>query len=156
MNVEIDVSTILIYTLFFFLLIKKGTRMMELALLLEKKVIMLKNDALRTFQIALASTASGHLQELLEGAFGYPESQASIERNKQLEEIQQQLPANRQDTEPVAVVEPTTESANPDTDPARNIGDITPQPGEELDKDIECPRLLNNVITLNPLKSYQI
>ena len=53
--------------------------MMELALLLEKKVIMLKNEALKTFQIALAGTASGHLQELLEGAFGYPESRASIE-----------------------------------------------------------------------------
>ena len=109
--------------------------MMELALLLEKKVIMLKNEALKTFQIALAGTASGHLQELLEGAFGYPESWASIEQSKQLEEIQQQLQANRQDTELVAVVEPTTESANPDTDPAPNIGDITPQPG----KDIECP-----------------
>ena len=64
---------------FFFLSLKKGTRMMELALLLEKKVIMLKNEALKTFQIALAGTASGHLQELLEGAFGYPESQASME-----------------------------------------------------------------------------
>ena len=53
--------------------------MMELALLLEKKVIMLKNEALKTFQKALGGTASGHLQELLEGAFGYPESWASIE-----------------------------------------------------------------------------
>ena len=68
--------------------------MMELALLLEKKVIMLKNEALKTFQIALAGTASGHLQELLEGAFRYPESRASIEWGKQLEEIQQQLQAN--------------------------------------------------------------
>ena len=39
----------------------------------------------------------------------------------------------------VASVEPITEPANPDTDLAPNIGDITPQPGEELDKDIECP-----------------
>ena len=60
---------------------------MELALLLEKKVIMLKNETLKTFQIALAGMASGHLQELLESAFGYPESQASTERGKQLEEI---------------------------------------------------------------------
>ena len=135
--------------------------MMELALLLEKKVIMLENEALKTFQIALAGTASGHLQELLEGAFRYPKSRASIEQNKQLEEIQQQLPANRQDTEPVAIVEPTTESANPDTDPAHNIGDITPQPGEELDKDIECPlptkqcrytKTTKELLDLKPLK----
>ena len=74
--------------------------MMELALLLEKKVIMLKNEALKTFQIALAGTASGHLQELLESAFGYPESWASMEWGKQLEEIQQQLQENCQDAEP--------------------------------------------------------
>ena len=113
--------------------------MMELALLLEKKVIMLKNEALKTFQIALAGTASGHLQELLEGAFGYPESRASIERGKQLEEIHQQLQANRQDMELVAIIEPTTEPANTDTDLAPNVRDITPEPGKELDKDIECP-----------------
>ena len=53
--------------------------------------------------------------------------------------FQQQLQVNHQDTEPVANVEPITEPANPDTDPAPNIGDITPQPGKELNKDIECP-----------------
>ena len=41
--------------------------------------------------------------------------------------------------EPVASVELITEPANPDTDLAPNISDITPQPGKELDKDIECP-----------------
>ena len=39
----------------------------------------------------------------------------------------------------MASVEPITEPTNPGTDPTPNIGDITPQPGKELDKDIECP-----------------
>ena len=62
-----------------------------------------------------------------------------MEQGKQLEEIQQQLQENPKDAEPVTSVEPITEPANPDTDPTPSTGDITPLPGEELDKDIECP-----------------
>ena len=117
-----------------------------------------ENEALKTFQIALAGTASGHLQELLESAFRYPESWASMEWGKQLEEIQQQVQENCQDAELVASVEPITEPANPDTDPTPSIGDITPQPGKELDKDIECPlpTIPNNIIAPESSRSYQM
>ena len=56
--------------------------MMELALLLEKKVIMLKNETLKTFQIALAGMAGSHLQKLFESTFGYPERRDSTEQGK--------------------------------------------------------------------------
>ena len=135
--------------------------MVELALLLEKKVVMLKNEALKTFQIALAGTASGHLQELLENTFGYPESQALTEQGKQVEEIQWQFKENCKDAEPDTSVEPIAKPDNPDEDPTPGTGDLTPQPREELDKDIKgpppakqccCTKVIEELPDLKPLK----
>ena len=137
--------------------------MMELVLLLEKKVIMLKDDALKTFQIALAGMASDHLQELLESAFGYLESWASTEWGKQLEEIQQQFQENCKDAEPDTSMEPIAKPGNPDADPTPSTGNITPHPSEELDKDIECAppakqrcctKVIEELLDLKPLKDY--
>ena len=64
---------------------------MELALHLERSVINLKMDALQLWNIALASTACGNLLNLIENAYGYPESKASIERGSHLETVRTRL-----------------------------------------------------------------
>ena len=64
------------------------THMLELELHLESKVIRLKQDALRLMNVALAGTTCGQLLTLFEFAFGYPKSQESKERAKQLEELE--------------------------------------------------------------------
>ena len=66
----------------------QSTHTLELALHLESKVIKLKQDALRLMNIALAGTACGQILILCEFAFGYPQSQESKERGKQLEELE--------------------------------------------------------------------
>ena len=66
----------------------QSTHMPELALHLESKVIPLKQDALRLMNVALAGTACGQLLTLFEFSFGYPESQESKEKAKQLEELE--------------------------------------------------------------------
>ena len=45
-------------------------------------------DALWLWNIALASTACGNLLNLIENAYGYPESKASIERGSYLETVE--------------------------------------------------------------------
>ena len=66
----------------------RSTCTLELALHLESKVIKLKQDALRLMNIALAGTACSQILTLFEFVFGYPESQESKERSKQLEELE--------------------------------------------------------------------
>ena len=66
----------------------QSTCTLELLLHLKSKVIQLKQDALRLMNVALAGTACGQLLTLFEFAFGYPESQESKEREKQLEELE--------------------------------------------------------------------
>ena len=55
---------------------------------MEAKVITLKQDALQLMNVALVGTACGQLLTVLEFAFGYPESQESKDRAKQLEELE--------------------------------------------------------------------
>ena len=95
-------------TLYFFILTKievitynsvlvfQSTRTLELALHLESKVIKLKQDALRLMNIMLAGTARGQILTLFEFAFGYPESQESKERGKQLEELEHHFNAEEE------------------------------------------------------------
>ena len=59
--------------------------MLELALHLEKSVISLKMDALRLWNIALASTTCGNLLSLIENSYGYLEKKASVEQGSYLE-----------------------------------------------------------------------
>ena len=73
--------------------------MLELALHLEKSVINLKMDALWLWNIALASTACGNLLNLIENAYGYPTSKASIERGSYLETVKREFAENVSDVE---------------------------------------------------------
>ena len=66
----------------------QSTHTLELALHLEQKVIKLKQDALRLMNVALAGMACGQILSLFKYAFGYPESQESKERGKELEELE--------------------------------------------------------------------
>ena len=65
-----------------------STHTLELALHLESKVIRLKQDALKLMNIVLAGTTCGQLLTLFKFAFGYPKSQESKERAKQMEELE--------------------------------------------------------------------
>ena len=76
--------------------------MLELTLHLKKSVISLKMDALRLWSIALASTACGNLLNLIENAYGYPESKASIERGSYIERVEQDFTENVSDVEPAS------------------------------------------------------
>ena len=73
--------------------------MLEPALHLEKSVINLKMDALWLWNIALASTACGNLLNLIENAYGYPESKGSIERGSYLEMVEWDFSQNVSDVE---------------------------------------------------------
>ena len=55
---------------------------------LKSKVIRLKQDVLRLMNIALVGTACGQLLTLFEFTFGYPKSQESKDRAKQLKELE--------------------------------------------------------------------
>ena len=66
----------------------QSTRTLELTLHLEQKVIKLKQDGLHLMNVALVGTACGQILSLFEYAFGYPESQESKERGKELEELE--------------------------------------------------------------------
>ena len=66
----------------------QSTHTLELALHLERKVIQLKQDALRLMNIALACTVCGQILTLFEFAFSYPESKESKEHGKQIEELE--------------------------------------------------------------------
>ena len=74
----------------------QSTHTLELALHLESKVIKLKQDALRLMNIALAGTTCGQILTLFEFVFGYPESQESKERGKQLEELEHHFNAEEE------------------------------------------------------------
>ena len=74
----------------------------NLLLHLEKSVINLKMDALRLWNIALAGTTCGNLLNLIENAYGYPESKASIERGSYLETVEQDFAENVSDVEPAS------------------------------------------------------
>ena len=56
-------------------------------------------DALWLWNIALASTACGNLLNLIETAYGYPESKASIERGSYLETVEWDFAENISDVE---------------------------------------------------------
>ena len=56
-------------------------------------------DALWLWNIALASTACGNLLNLIENAYGYPESKASIERGSYLEMVKRDFAENVSDVE---------------------------------------------------------
>ena len=60
-------------------------------------------------------------------------------------------------------MEPIPKPDNPDEDPTPSTGDITPQPCEELEKDIECSppakqhchtKVIEELPDLKPLKEY--
>ena len=74
----------------------QSTHTLELALHLESKVIKLKQDALRFMNITLAGTTCGQILTLFEFVFGYPESQESKERGKQLEELEHHFEAEEE------------------------------------------------------------
>ena len=56
-------------------------------------------DALWLWNIALASTACGNLLNLIENAYGYPESKACIERGSYLETVKREFAENVSDVE---------------------------------------------------------
>ena len=59
-------------------------------------------DALQLWNIALANTACGNLLNLIENAYGYPESKASIERGSYLETVEWDFIENISDVEPAS------------------------------------------------------
>ena len=59
-------------------------------------------DALQLWNIALAGTACGNLLNLIENAYGYPESKASIERGSYLETVEWDFTENVSDVEPAS------------------------------------------------------
>ena len=59
-------------------------------------------DALQLWNIALAGTTCGNLLNLIENAYGYPESKASIERGSYLETVEQDFTENVSDVEPAS------------------------------------------------------
>ena len=77
-------------------LVFQSTHTLELALHLESKIIKLKQDALRLMNIVLAGTTCGQILTLFEFVFGYPESQESKERGKQLEELEHHFNAEEE------------------------------------------------------------
>ena len=101
----------------------QSTRTLELALHLESKVIKLKQDALRLMNIMLAGSACGQILTLFEFAFGYPESQKSKERGKQLEEREHHFNAEE---EPLAD-EDTMAKADDEKEAAAQFDDGAPR-----------------------------
>ena len=74
----------------------QSTQTLELTLHLEQKVIKLKQDALHLMNVALAGTACGQILSLFEYTFGYPESQESKERGKELEELERHFETDKE------------------------------------------------------------
>ena len=75
--------------------------MLELTLHLEKSVINLKMDALRLWNIALASTTCGNLLSLIENSYGYLETRASVEQGSYLETLDRDFVENTPNVEPI-------------------------------------------------------
>ena len=69
----------------------QSTRTLELGLALEAKVIKLKQQSIKMFQVALLGCACGRLIELLQNAFGYPESLESKLLGKAYENIERKF-----------------------------------------------------------------
>ena len=101
----------------------QSTHTLELALHLESKVIKLKQDALRLMNIMLAGTACGQILTLFKFAFGYPESQESKERGKQLEELEHHFDAEKEPS----VDEDTVSKADDEKEVAAQFEDGAPR-----------------------------
>ena len=73
-------------------------------------------DALQLWNIALASTVCGNLLSLIENAYGYPESKASIEQGSYLETVDQDFAENNPDVEPTSgIITKETDAAESQT-----------------------------------------
>ena len=101
----------------------QSTHTLELALHLESKVIKLKQDALRLMNITLAGTACGQILTVFESVFGYPESQESKEKGKQLEELEHHFDA---EDKPLAD-EDTMSKADDEKEAATQFDDGAPR-----------------------------
>ena len=69
----------------------QSTRTLELTLSLESKVIHLKQDALRLFNLPLVGCACGALVDLFEATYGYPETEEQKTRAREFEQLKRQF-----------------------------------------------------------------